>query len=381
MMLDEAISEYLLWMISEGYAQSTWDHTELALRRFSGFIRKREIPWESIFTLATLHAFEEEYRSIWPVKGLWKYLFRKGRIKKYLHKQETPLPELYEAYCAYCTLIKNNSPQRIKQIRKILYAFNNYLTVRKISLSYLRIEHIDKFLAEYNSLVSIKTQQSRRSCLRGFLRYLFHERSVLHRDLAPLLKGPRLYSQATPPKFLRREEVEKIFASVTISSARQIRTYAMLHLAYTLGLRPKEISEIKLDDISFSQAELRIQDRKSGNTLMLPLPENTLKALAVYLIYARPKKDDRALFLSILAPHRRICPYVVSKDIRKIMQDAGVDASAYWLRHTYAQNLLEQGVSVFEIKQMLGHEKIKTSCHYLHIHIELMREVIFNETL
>jgi site-specific recombinase XerD len=57
------------------------------------------------------------------------------------------------------------------------------------------------------------------------------------------------------------------------------------------------------------------------------------------------------------------------------------EASAYWLRHTYAQNLLESGVSLYEIKEMLGHDSIESTRKYLHIHISLMRRVLFDETL
>jgi site-specific recombinase XerD len=50
------------------------------------------------------------------------------------------------------------------------------------------------------------------------------------------------------------------------------------------------------------------------------------------------------------------------------------------LRHTYAQNLLEAGASIFEIKEMLGHDKIESTKNYLRIHIQLMRKVLFDET-
>jgi site-specific recombinase XerD len=47
---------------------------------------------------------------------------------------------------------------------------------------------------------------------------------------------------------------------------------------------------------------------------------------------------------------------------------------------SYAQNLLEAGASIFEIKEMLGHDKIESTKLYLHVHIALMRKVLFDET-
>jgi site-specific recombinase XerD len=63
------------------------------------------------------------------------------------------------------------------------------------------------------------------------------------------------------------------------------------------------------------------------------------------------------------------------------MHKTGLASSAYWLRHTYAQNLLEAGASLYEIKEMLGHNTIESTRQYLHIHIMLMREVLFDEPL
>jgi site-specific recombinase XerD len=63
------------------------------------------------------------------------------------------------------------------------------------------------------------------------------------------------------------------------------------------------------------------------------------------------------------------------------MRQAAPCSSAYWLRHTYAQNLLEAGVSIYEIKEMLGHDSIESTKKYLHIHIKLMRKVLFDETI
>ena len=81
---------------------------------------------------------------------------------------------------------------------------------------------------------------------------------ILTNDLAPMVIGRREYGQAKPPKFLRPAEVQQLFASLNPSSASGIRTYAMVHLAYTMGLRPIEISQIRLDDIGFSQQLLRL---------------------------------------------------------------------------------------------------------------------------
>jgi site-specific recombinase XerD len=203
----------------------------------------------------------------------------------------------------------------------------------------------------------------------------------LTKDLAPLVVNRREYSRTKPPKFLRPAEIQQLFAGLSASTASDIRTYAMVHLAFTMGLRPKEISRIRLNDVSFSQRLLSVTVRKGDNPIELPVPEHTINAVAAYVIGSRPPSDSRTLFLTLPAPHRPINPNTAGRHISNAMTKAGLNATAYWLRHTFAQNLLEAGASIFEIKEMMGHDKIESTKIYLHVHTKLMRKVLFNETL
>ena len=115
--------------------------------------------------------------------------------------------------------------------------------------------------------------------------------------------------------------------------------------------------------------------------MTLPVPEHTIKAVAAYTLNARPKGTHRHLFLTLCYPHRPVSSTAVIHSISKAMRQAGLSSTPYWLRHTYAQNLLQTGRSIYEIKEMLGHEKIQSTQRYLHIDTELMRKVLFNETL
>ena len=180
---------------------------------------------------------------------------------------------------------------------------------------------------------------------------------------------------------MRPHEVQQLFERLPASSAKELRTYAMVHLAYSLGLRPAEISSLELDDISFGHARLTLKQRKNDHPLELPIPEQTLKAIVAYMVGGRPNSKGRHLFLSLSAPHGPITPGMVGLYIQQAMQTAGLKATPYWLRHTYAQHLLQAGASIYQIKEMLGHRHIESSRRYLHIHTDLMREVILDEPL
>lgn len=383
--LKQAVGDYLKWMAGQGYSPSTTETYRQTLKRFVLFIRQRGLLWNEVFTFDTLKSFQRATGITWAsgIRGLSCHLFKHGKIPQPIARRKAPveLPDIYEQYLAYHKQSQQASDKKIMAIRRVLEALDDYFQKAQINLSCLRIEHIDAFMAEFNAWFSQNTKRTYRGYLRGFLKYLYHERCIVRTDLAPLVVGRRLYGQAKPPQFLRPNETQKLFVSLKVSSAIDIRTYAMVNLAYCLGLRPVEISKISLDDISFSKAELTLRTRKSNNPMILPLPEHVINAIAAYLISARPDSKCRVIFLSFRPPHGPLDQGVIGQYITACMRQAGLCGTAYWLRHTYAQSLLEAGASIYEIKEMLGHNKIESSKSYLHVHMKLMREVLFDETL
>ena len=235
------------------------------------------------------------------------------------------------------------------------------------------------FMGEFK--VAKTTLGTYRYLVRGFLKYLYEERKIIRKDLAPLLVGAPLFAHKKPPRFLRPQEIQKLFSNLKLSTSVDIRTYAMIHLAYALGIRPIEISRITLDHISFTRGELTIKERKTKSPTILPLPKQTIKAIAAYVFKARPETQHRHIFVTHSRPRSPLQSVTVAGAIRKAMKKAGLSSSAYWLRHTYAQNLLGIGRSIYEIKEMMGHENIQSTQRYLYIDTERMRKVLFDETL
>ena len=383
--LMESILDYTRWVRSfeeQRGRPSKLRYTHI-LTDFLFYVIHKGVAWKEMFTLKTLDAFQmySGYKGAYrALRALSDYLFTQGRIDQLLEISEpdNPLPELYEQYLH---LLQSRQPSTgyIRQSRQILSLLHGYLQRHDIHLSGLKIEHLDGFMATFK--VTCSTRSTYRSYLRGFLKYLYHERKAIRRDLAPLLVGPPQFARRKPPKFLRPKQMKKLFDFLPLSTPTEKRTCAMVHLAYSLGLRPVEISKITLDDISFQRAALTLQERKMGNPLTLPVADQTIKAIALYISQGRPQSSSRNLFLSHQVPHRPLSPGTVISYISKVMKQAGLPSSAYWLRHTYAQNLFVMGRSIYEVKEMMGHQNIQSSKGYLHIHTELMRKVLFDEEL
>lgn len=292
-------------------------------------------------------------------------------------RNKVRLPDLYEQYFLYLEHTREISQGQIHDVRRILASLYRYLEKHGLTLAGVKIGHLDAFMGEFN--VAKSTLRIYRYHVRGFLTYLYAERKIIRKDLATLLVGAPQFAHKKPPKFLRPEELQRLFSSLKLQTPVDIRTYATIHLAYALGLRPVEISRITLDHISFTRGEITIRERKTNKPTTLPLPKQTVQAIAAYVFKARPKTDLRPLFLTCAGSPLK--PERVAGTMKKAMEKAGLDSTAYWLRHTYAQNLLGMGRDIYEIKEMMGHHNIQSTQRYLYIDTERMRKVLFNETL
>jgi integrase/recombinase XerD len=381
--LSLAVDAYLQWMASQQYSPQTIMFYGLILKHWVAFASASNMRLTDLFTYEHLKAFESQSKiksvNLAPIRGLARHLYENGQLDAPVRKPREALPDVYEQYLTHYQNTRQVTQGMIRTCRNVLKAFHRCLD--NDDLSTLTIEQVDAFLNPYNAGYRPTSQRIHRGCLRGFLQYLYYQRNILQRDLSAFLTGPPVYAQAKPPRFLRPEELDRLFSTLCWEQPRDIRANAMTCLAYTLGLRPGEISLISLGDIAFAKKEIRLTHRKNTVPLHLPLPEDALKAIAVYVTHVRPHVEHRALFVNLTAPYRPISRYKVSSDISACLRKAGISESAYCLRHTYAQNLLEAGASIFQVKEMLGHDRIQTTQRYIHVHTQLMRKRLFNETL
>jgi site-specific recombinase XerD len=162
------------------------------------------------------------------VRGLANFLYREEQISQPIPRKSRPkLPAIFEDYLQYYATTRYDTEKTVQHIRRILEAFDHHLKHHNLNLSVLTIEQIDAFEQEYNASYSRQSQKYNRNCFKLFLRYLYHERHLLKRDFAALIKVPRMYQRAKPPCFLRPGEIQQLFDSMTPVTPAELRTYAL----------------------------------------------------------------------------------------------------------------------------------------------------------
>jgi integrase/recombinase XerD len=160
------------------------------------------------------------------------------------------------------------------------------------------------------------------------------------------------------------------------------RDYAILHLMAHYGLRPSEIALLRLDSIDWTSTTLRVEQRKTQSDLVLPLAPATVKALRRYFHRDRDRRqaarEQTTLFLRERCPIGPLKNTGVYEIFVKRLKESGQDPtrySAYSLRHAFAMRLLKRGVGIKAIGDVLGHRDLESTCIYLRLDIDALRDV------
>ena len=198
--------------------------------------------------------------------------------------------------------------------------------------------------------------------IRSFYKYLTNKAKLLEVNPVQDLDSPRL--KKTLPKYLNLEESLDLLDSV--DGKNSTRDYCILTLFLNCGLRISELVGLNKTDVRGDQ--LRVLG-KGNKERMLFLNDACQKALADWLTERDTLTlvDQNALFVT-LRNRRRITRAAVHKLVKKHLSAAGLDGySSHKLRHTAATLMLQNGVDVRTLQEVLGHDHLNTTQIYTHV--------------
>jgi site-specific recombinase XerD len=243
-------------------------------------------------------------------------------------------------------------------------------------LSVLTRERIDQHLVTTAQRISRQTLQHWVARLRSFLRFC-HANALLSQRL-DAIDTPRVYRDELPPRALPWSTILALLRSVDRGDAIGWRDYAILHLMSHYGLRPCEVASLRMDAVDWQAHTLHVAQRKTRSELILPLDDRTLRILKRYLFEGRPGSERPELFLRARGPigpmkHYGVCELYATRARRSGLPLQGT--SAYCLRHSFAMRLLERGVGIKAIGDVLGHRGLESTCVYLRLQLDALRDV------
>ena len=234
-------------------------------------------------------------------------------------------------------------------------------------LSRDRIQHQNSPNSEYG--LNAASRARKIATIRSFYNYLTNKMHLLRENPVKDMDSPKL--KKTLPKYLTLDESIQLLNAV--DGKNQERDYCILTLFLNCGLRISELVGLNLSDINGET--LRVLG-KGNKVRIIYLNDACKDALDRWLAVRRPitGKDQNALFLS--SRNERISRSMVHAMVKKRLGEAGIDSTQYSshkLRHTAATLMLQNGVDVRAVQEVLGHDHLNTTEIYTHIDNESLR--------
>jgi integrase/recombinase XerD len=264
----------------------------------------------------------------------------------------------------------------IKQLTLKAYSSSTIRTYRGELMLFFQV--LGKIPAE--SLTTDDVKRYLLKCLREGLKentlhsrinaLKFYYEQVLGRDKF-FVDIPRPKKAHQLPNVLGENEITRLFNAVTNKKHK-----AILFMAYSAGLRVSEVINMKLKDIDSDRMQIFVERSKGKKDRYVNLSPILLDVLRKYIQLSQPK-PTMYLFEGQV-PGSMYSARSAQNIFHVARKAAGIrkDVSFHSLRHSFATHILEKGIDIRYIKDILGHFNIKTTERYLHVKRDLLINII-----
>jgi integrase/recombinase XerD len=372
---------FVEWLRSEGYPSLPIRLRVRAAGVLDAELRARSVSEIGQLTGAELIEYgpkdsrDDVYRSA-VVRSLASYL---GKLGALAPSPETRSVSLIAAYRRYLECVRGLATSTVSYHASTvaeLLAFIGYEDDPE-RLSTICHGDIERFIESLGRVHCRGSLQHDVGHLRSFLRYLA-ARGIIEVELAERIDTPRLYRDERLPRSVPWTTVRGLLGSIDRSCPMGRRDYAMLLLMATYGLRSCEVVALTLDDIDWHAERLRVRRPKVQGSLELPLTPQVGAAIINYVRDGRPDLASREVFLRVRSPAGTLKPTALTEVFQGCVRRSGLPIpfqGPHCLRHSVAVHLLRQGASLKEIGDLLGHRSPESTCVYLRLQLEDLREV------
>ena len=376
-----------------GYGSNTICRYECCWNRLISYMHEQKI--ESYSPEVGLDFLEEVY-GVTPMEELTKQQRFRTRSVKLLN-------DFIETGSIYPTAPKISTAKSLKMFGKLLSDFKRHQTER-FEISKTTINNYDKYVGRF--LLYLEAHISDISCLtpvlildyckslveytegmahnascslRVFLRYI-NATGYIDYDFSHKVPSFAYSRKSKLPSVFTQNEAEKILGSINRSSAVGKRDYAIILVAWRLGLRSSDIRMLEFKNIHWENNTIELVMQKTGKVLILPLLEDVGMAIIDYIKYARPATASPVVFQTCNAPIQPISAPGMSNIVKKSAYIASIDTSPrrpfgpHTMRSTLASAMLAAEIPLPVISGILGHSDTRaTQEYYLRIDKKQLR--------
>lgn len=264
-------------------------------------------------------------------------------------------------YIEYLRDIKKFSLNTIKAYRQDIEQFYNYLKANKLKIGRDAIK-------DFISMIFLRTRNkatvSRKIyAIRSFFLFLM-KKGKLKENPFDFINTPKIDKKI--PQILTEKEMIMFLDSLSQENFFKLRNKACFELLYATGLRVSELTNLKIQDIDFTECVLRVMG-KGKKERIVPFNDKARDILLKYLDEAEIKFKVKNEFIFLNSRGEKITERsierIVQKSYKEVMK-SNKRIYPHLFRHSFATHLLQRGANLRVIQELLGHENLSTTEKY-----------------
>ena len=272
--------------------------------------------------------------------------------------------DAYERFIEMMFYERNVSIQTIDCYKEDLKLFFENTQLNDANdLTLKDIENFIKILSSQGKAIS--TIIRRVGTIRQF--YLFLQKEGVITDGSAIIDMPK--KRESLPSVLTFEEVEALLEQPNTKKDEGIRDKAMLEIMYSSGLRVSELLNLQLRQVNIDLGILKVIG-KGNKERIVPIGDFAKEYLMLYIKHIRGRFDiHKSKFVFLNKQGIPLTRQFFWKSIKKYSKNAGIEINVtpHTLRHSFATHLLENGLDLRMVQEMLGHTNISTTQIYTHV--------------
>lgn len=283
--------------------------------------------------------------------------------------------KLTKQFLDYLSHERGFSARTIEAYEHDLDKFRTFMeTINKSDVSSITRSDIGSFISSLSSTNADITKARKLSVVKSFFNYL--ERvEILTTNPAKHVIAPKIPKKEA--SYLNDEEYQRLMQTVrdTATPYYWQRDLAIVTIFLHTGIRLSELVSLTLNSIDLSEGTILIHG-KGNKQRRLPLNKEVALVIEKYLS-KRPKVEVENLFISKLG--KGLSSRSVYHLIKHYLKKAGIKKEklgVHSLRHSFGASLLNKGVNLVVIQELLGHTKLETTRRYLHINSSDLRKAV-----
>ena len=289
-----------------------------------------------------------------------------------MRKLEKKLQDALDGFCQYLVCVRLYSEHTVRGYRTDIQEF--FLPFFKGG--------VEEYLTYiYDKGISNRSIARKFASVRAFNKYL-KKKGVFVQSPLDVLTNPK--QEKKLPHILHRDDLEKLLQAPDLSHYLGIRDRCIMEVLYSSGLRAKELISLDCDDVDLEQQVLLVEG-KGKKQRRVPITEVALENIKFYMTHPlrdmdtnkhKRSREKHALFLN------RFGERLTTRSLQRIFTNykaklgLAVPLTTHILRHTFATHLLEGGLNLKSIQELLGHSHLQSTTVYTSVSMHLKEKTL-----